>query len=453
MKALHYRGLFYQFDIVMQEEQITALEISEHDQLQVGQIYLGRLAAYDGLQSAYFVDIGLAEQGYLKAAQLSSIINNKTDYQLGDYLIVQVITPPIAGKLVRLSGQIELASQALLLVTDGQGLRISKQVDNQKLAKRWRQTLAPLVGKDHAIIVRSQAQSETLEDLIAQINKLQADYQALKSAFKTLDLTGRALYCPTQTKWLSTAAKAPLTHYCNLPSATHRKYKRLTTMRAHCDVSAVLQGLWQRRLVTDDGIELIFENTAALTAIDVNSYHYNKITTTDMAYQLNLSAMQAIFSVIEQRRIAGTVIVDLINMEKSNEKHLVKQCQKIYPQPKYHIKGITKTGLLELAVMRRDVPMGQFNTIKMALELALDNVIYSHLASDVQVFYWDVSRDVLTLCQQFKSQIYDKLSNYPIAIWLNPLPVDGLYLKDSLMRNIDISQKMTKQVSLMSLLE
>lgn len=452
MKALHYHGLFYQFDITMQDDQIVDIDIREHTQLQVGQVYLGRLAAYDSLQAAYFVDLGLAEQGYLKTAQLSATIKSKTDYQLGDYLLVQVIAPAIAGKLARLSGQIELASQALLLVTDGQGLRISKRVNNQKLAKRWRQTLAPLVGKDCAIIVRSQAQAEALDDLIVQIKNLQAEYQTLKSAAKTQSLTGRALYCPAQAKWLSAANQAQLTHYCNLPSAIHHKCKRLTTMLAHCDISAELQGLWQRQVVTADGIALVFDSTEALTAIDVNSYQYDKSSTADLAYQINLSAMQAIFPLLKKRRIAGTVVVDLINMNSADQKRLLAWCQKGELAPEVSIKGFTKTGLLELAITRTAVPFSHYNHAKMALELALDRALYAHLASEVSAFYWDVSHDIMTLCQDNQQQINGRLADYGLSIWLNPLPLKGVYLKDSLIRNIDITQKTTKSIDLFSLM-
>jgi ribonuclease G len=105
---------------------------------------------------------------------------------------------------------------------------------------------------------------------------------------------------------------------------------------------------------------LVFDDTEALTVIDVNTGKYTgKSNLEDTIFKTNLEAAEEIARQIRLRDIGGIIIVDFIDMSSAENRQriLEKLKEKMHnDRTKSHVLGITSLGLVEIA--RKKVRQG-----------------------------------------------------------------------------------------------
>ncbi len=118
----------------------------------------------------------------------------------------------------------------------------------------------------------------------------------------------------------------------------------------HRDVLGQIESLFHDYAFLSHGGNLIIQEAAALTAIDVN-------TSSDKRSNLsvNIEAAQEIARQIRLRNIGGIIIIDFLKMNKTGEKALLKELKKVMNQDPctIQIHGFTKLGLMEITRKRR----------------------------------------------------------------------------------------------------
>lgn len=122
----------------------------------------------------------------------------------------------------------------------------------------------------------------------------------------------------------------------------------------HRDTLGQIESLFQDYVFLENGGNIIIQETASLTAIDINSG-------TDKRGHLNtnLEAAQEIGRQIRLRNCGGIIIVDFLKMNKKDEQKLLKAMKTIALQDPctVQIHGITKLGLIEITRNRRTAPL------------------------------------------------------------------------------------------------
>ena len=118
----------------------------------------------------------------------------------------------------------------------------------------------------------------------------------------------------------------------------------------HRDVLGQIEALFQGYIMLDNGGSLIIQETAALTAIDVNKGNDKR-----SRLAVNIDAAKEIARQIRLRNIGGIVIVDFLKTNKKDEEKLLKTLdEETYGDPcTVQIHGFTKLGLIEMTRKRR----------------------------------------------------------------------------------------------------
>jgi len=120
------------------------------------------------------------------------------------------------------------------------------------------------------------------------------------------------------------------------------------------NIGVYLEGLNKKTVEIED-INIVIEETEALTVIDVNSKKkINETNKSKNALSVNLIAIEEIIRQISFRDISGIIIVDFINM-KTKEKEILEENIKkleITDNKILNFHGFTKLGLYEITRQR-----------------------------------------------------------------------------------------------------
>lgn len=109
---------------------------------------------------------------------------------------------------------------------------------------------------------------------------------------------------------------------------------------------------FSRKIILEGGATLIWDETEALTVIDVNTAQYTGGTNLeDTVTRTNLLAAEEIGRLVRLRDTGGIIIVDFIDMEREEHRRQVTdKLESIISRDrtKTHILGWTHLGLLEM---------------------------------------------------------------------------------------------------------
>jgi ribonuclease G len=108
----------------------------------------------------------------------------------------------------------------------------------------------------------------------------------------------------------------------------------------------------QRKIWLDTGAYLVFDQTEALTVVDVNTGKFTGSTCLeDTVFYTNLTAAKEIARQVRLRNIGGIIIIDFIDMSDESSRKQVLECLAAELQKdkvKTNILGFTSLGLLEM---------------------------------------------------------------------------------------------------------
>ena len=357
----------------------------------VGNIYLGVVArVLPGMQSA-FVDIGLERAAFLHVADLwqSRAGQNQAPIERhlyeGQHLLVQVLKDPIGTKGARLSSQISIAGRLLVYLPQDPHVGVSQRIASDAERARLRERIQLLKPPEDTggYIVRTLAENASDEEFAADIaylcrrwQQILADSHAASAAAPAGKKKATLLY-----------AELSLAHRIlrDLASATTQSIivddrRTLEDMREFCqtympalvpklklheaerplfdlhNVDEEIERALSRRVDLKSGGYLIFDQTEALTTIDVNTGGYvGGRNFEDTIFKTNLEAAQSIGRQLRLRNLGGIIIVDFIDMGSNEHREAILQELKraiSRDRTKAAVNGFTSLGLVEMTRKR-----------------------------------------------------------------------------------------------------
>jgi ribonuclease G len=355
----------------------------------LGNIYRGQvIRVLPGLQAA-FLEIGLGRTAFLHASDMvrrnpelpegelpaEPLISDQL--RAGDELTVQVIKDPLGDKGARLSTNVSLPSRFLVLLPNNGVVAISARIEDEAERERLRSLVETLrAGEDrHGFIVRTNAEGVDEFALAADMTYLRKLWSVVEercnaatapsAVYEDLSLPLRALRdlmhesvervridCPRMTGEARAFARSFLPTWLD-------RIEEYRSERPIFDLFGVedeIESALQRMTPLKSGGYLVFDQTEAMTTIDVNTgacVGYRNLAET--VYKTNLEAAQAIARQLRVRNLGGIIIIDFIDMEREEHRRQVLRAlehalEKDLARTK--VIGMTELGLAQMTRKR-----------------------------------------------------------------------------------------------------
>jgi len=353
----------------------------------ISNIYKGRISrVLPGMQAA-FIDIGLERTAFLHASDIASpgvaensdeVPNIKDLVREGDGIMVQVVKDPLGNKGARLTTYITLPSRHLVLLPHSNSVGVSARIEEDEERERLRSIVETLLleqGLSCGAIVRTVAEG-TSADVIARDLKYTlllwdvVQQRCREASVKTLVHEDLSLPLRVLRDLVTTDVEQILVD----SEADYNAMQEFTSTYLP-DAEPMLELYERRRPIFDlHGIEdeiskslersislksggyVIFDQTEAMTTVDVNTGGYvGHRNLEETIYRTNLEAAVAIARQLRLRNLGGIIILDFIDMEEQEHRNSVLQVLEkslARDHARHHITPVSPLGLVEMTRKR-----------------------------------------------------------------------------------------------------
>lgn len=355
----------------------------------IGNIYKGQVSrVLPGLQAA-FIEIGLERTAFLHARDMvrhdpvaageepppEPLISDLL--RQGGEVVVQVIKDPLGSKGARLTTDISIPSRFLVLLPNCDVIGISVRIEDEPERVRLKElvhTLRP-ESEGHGYIVRTNAEGVNDFALSADMVYLGKVWQAVSERsttaapasciFEDLSLAPRALRDMMheevdRVRIDSPAALKKVRDFAQrfVPDWLER-IEEHTVERPIFDIFGVedeIENALKPTVPLKSGGYLVFDQTEAMTTIDVNTGGYvGYRNLEETIYKTNQEAAQTITRQLRLRNLGGIIIIDFIDMnDEEHRKQLMISFERALERDhaKTTLTEISSLGLIEMTRKR-----------------------------------------------------------------------------------------------------
>lgn len=379
------------------------------NQFNVGDIYLGTVKkVVQGLNAA-FIDIGYEKDAFLHYLDLGPQVQSLNKFtklvqakknvspkltgfkhendinklgKIGQVLsrnqkiLVQVVKEPISTKGPRLSCELSIAGRYLVLVPFSKAVNVSKKIADPKERKRLTRLISSIKPDKFGVIIRTVAQGKDVKELdkdlrnliqiwhdgtknlrnarprdkvigeMSRVNSILRD--VLNESFDSITVDDKSFYNEIKS-------------FINKIAPEKEKIVKLYQSRVKIfeafGIEKQLKTSFGQSVTVSNGGYLIIEHTEAMHVIDVNSGNKSnkQENQENTALSVNLEAAKEIARQLRLRDMGGIIVVDFIDMRKSDNKK--KVYQKIREEmsadrSKHTILPLSKFGLMQITRQR-----------------------------------------------------------------------------------------------------
>ena len=354
----------------------------------ISNIYKGRVTrVLPGMQAA-FVDIGLQRTAFLHASDIFRRQNGSVEAEElpdireltreGDEIMVQVVKEPLGNKGARLTTFVTLPARHLVLLPEGESIGISARIEDEEERERLRGLAAQLLeefGLDCGVIVRTVAEGAGIDALRGDLEFLVklddvVQERCRNAAVKTLVHEDLSLPLRVLRDLVSSDVESILVDSeadyeamrdfaaTFLPGVAPmlELYRRRRPIFDMHDIEDEIRRALERSIPLKSGGYCIFDQTEAMTTIDVNTGGYvGHRNLEETIYRTNLEAAVAIARQLRLRNLGGIIIIDFIDMEEADHRENVLQVLEeslSKDHARYQITPVSPLGLVEMTRKR-----------------------------------------------------------------------------------------------------
>ena len=356
----------------------------------VGNIYRGRIESIlPGLQAA-FVDIGIGKGAFLHASdvdpslllddddtpdfvqskrKMAAVMPIEKVLDEGQQILVQILKEPIGTKGPKVTTQISLAGRFLVLVPDTDFIGVSKKTSDERTRRRLKQIIAQLKPKGVGFIVRTIGLDVSDTDFIAEIKALieawkNVQNRALEGSGPRLIHQEPGITTRVMRDLLSDAVSEVwvdsredhdeiLSYLRNMSPhlcARIHPYSEKLPLFDKFNIEKDLEQSLKRKVWLKSGGYILIDRTEALTAIDVNTgRNVGKHDVETTILHTNMDAAVEIGRQLRLRDIGGLIVVDFIDMRKSDNRRKVEDAMR--KALKDNSEAVSQTPLSKFGLM------------------------------------------------------------------------------------------------------
>jgi ribonuclease G len=355
----------------------------------ISNIYKGRVSrVLPGMQAA-FVDLGLERTAFLHASDIARNPHaeppeRERDLDIrefvheGQELLVQVLKEPLGSKGARLTTYITIPSRYLVMTPLSSGVGVSSRIGDEGERERLRGLLETVIAgepRQGGYIIRTAAEGATHEALEADVRFLRKLWSSIEEkAQRTCpgELVHEDLPLPLRLLRDSSTPEIARVRVDSEPT-----YLRLKEFSAHfapqlaplIELSTDARPIFdlygiedeidralQRKVPLKSGGHVVFDQTEAMTTIDVNTGAYvGHRNLEETIFRTNLEAAVTIARQLRLRNLGGIIIIDFIDMAEEEHRRQVLQAltgRLAFDHAKTQIMNVSPLGLVEMTRKR-----------------------------------------------------------------------------------------------------
>ena len=341
-----------------------------------GDIFKARVDTIIPAISAAFVTLTSKHNHHHEPRNAFLYLEEGSGIKQGNELLVQIIKTARKNKAPRVSTRLAIPGRWLVLVPDSDESGVSRRITDNSERKRLKAIAEELKGnlQGFGVIVRTAAEGISRDLLLADINSLLALWQDIRAKaehspapcmlYRDTGTLGRVLRDDVSGHIDQIIIDDP-EEYGQAKSFVERFYPEKpdielysgnTPIFEYFGIEQEIQKALNRKVWLRSGAYLVFDQTEALTVIDVNTGKFTSAP--DMRHTVlatNLEAAEEIARQLRLRAIGGIVIIDFIDMDNPEDKHeLISHLNKCFEndRQKARVYGITQLGLVEITRKR-----------------------------------------------------------------------------------------------------
>lgn len=353
----------------------------------MGNIYKGRVErVLPGMQAA-FIDVGLDRTAFLHASDIHVDANASpgvaTDdisalLRDGDSILVQVIKEPLGSKGARLTSQLTIPSRYLVYLPHADHVGISTKIEDEEERTRLRELLTEMIeasGRPGSFIVRTAGEGVNSEELRNDVTFLHRLWDSIQEAapqspagalvHSDLPLIMRTLRDLMnddieRVRIDDQAAYRRCVDFAQkFVPGTAEKIELFDGTAPIFDLYGAedeLQRALDRKVPLKSGGHLIFDQTEAMTTVDVNTGAYvGYRNLEETIFKTNLEATQTIAHQLRLRNLGGIIIIDFIDMvDETHREQVLSALAKAMSRDhaKSVVCSLSSLGLVEMTRKR-----------------------------------------------------------------------------------------------------
>lgn len=375
---------------ILEEKRLVELFVEKPDrERMVGDIYLGKVVNVVKGMRAAFVNIGQKQDAFLHFSDIgetfstvSSIIDRDEDsngeqnfrpdqIKVGQEILVQIIKEPISTKGSRLTTEISIPGRFTVLVPNSSVVGVSKKIESIKERRRIRRLAKSVRPDGFGVIVRTVAEGRDDDVLKSDIysllkvwNKIEKKLKGSKPPmliYKDMGMLSsviRDLFTSDVERLVVDSSKLyreivsylKEVGYSLIKSVEY--YNKRNPIFDFYGIESEIEASLARKVLMKSGGSIVFDQTEALVAIDVNSGKFIGHKNHEQnSLRINLEAATEIARQLRLRDLGGIVVIDFIDMKDDRNKRRLheefkRELRKDRAQA--NITPISEFGLIEM---------------------------------------------------------------------------------------------------------
>ncbi|GFN33620.1 Rne/Rng family ribonuclease [Paenibacillus xylaniclasticus] len=351
----------------------------------LGNVYKGKVMnVLPGMQAA-FVDIGLSKNAFLyiddvlhpnlekrerAVGKQKPLIQNVV--RVGQELIVQVMREPGGGKGARITTHISLPGRWLVYMPEAAYVGVSRKIGDEAERERLRVLGERLRTEEEGLIIRTAASGvpdSALAEEVASLREVWQETARQSQQVKAPAVLHREsglvrrvirdmLTTDTDEIWVENddilvemkelMKQSPMSGFAGIV----RRSEQAAGLFVQFGVDVQLEKAFARMIQLASGGYIVWEETEALTVIDVNTGKFTGGgSLEETMYRTNEEAAELIARLLRIRDTGGIVIVDFIDMEEEANRQRISQRIETLTRgdrSRCTVVGWTRLGLLEI---------------------------------------------------------------------------------------------------------
>lgn len=396
---------------ILEDKRIVELHHEKSNKLfSVGDILLGKVKKIVPGLNAAFVEIGHPKDGFLHYLDLGPRVLSLQKYvatvqasngknvptveqttmlpeikkdgkmaqvfKAGQSILVQVVKEAINTKGPRLTCEVSIPGQFLILVPFSNEVSVSRKIRTNEEKRRLKSVVESLKPENYGVIIRTAAEgkedsalAQDLKELLDKWSRMAlsiANSRPPKRVLREEDRTTSILRDMLSIGFDAITTDDQDTHDEILEYLKKRMPENVKMLKLHKGkpslfesrgIDKQIKAAFGKTVTMRNGAYLVIEHTEALHVIDVNSGSKNLRgdTLEDNALKINLVAAEEIARQLRLRDMGGIIVIDFIDLKKAEHKKKLfaelREAMKTDPA-KHSILPMSRFGLIQITRQR-----------------------------------------------------------------------------------------------------